>query len=78
MGADTNNGHTEAKFLILCSSNSNPKPKMGANSSAENTPKNPESIFTNCLPNFSAKSQKFLISMKKGFRSQWKQTIKKL
>ena len=28
MGADTNNGHTEAKFLILCSSNSNPKPKI--------------------------------------------------
>ena len=37
--------------------------KMGADSSAENTPKCPK-IY---LPNLSAQSQKFGISMKKGF-----------
>ena len=44
MEVDTNYGHTEAKFLILCGPNSNPNPKMGATSSAENTPNAPEFI----------------------------------
>jgi hypothetical protein len=38
-------------------------PKMGADSSARNTPNAPK-IY---LPNLSAKAQKFWISMKKGF-----------
>ena len=39
------------------------RPKMGADSSARNTPNAPK-IY---LPNLSAKAQKFWISMKKGF-----------
>ena len=38
--------------------------KMGADSSAENTPNAPEFIY---IPNLFAQAQKFQISMKKGF-----------
>ena len=51
MEADTDYGHMEAKFLILCCPNSNPNPKMGANSSTENTKNAPEFIGPICLPN---------------------------